>query len=300
MKIVIAGASGFVGSALSRALLDAGHQVTGLGRSDRHPLQSDSAFTWLRADTTRTGAWQSSVTAADAVVNLAGATIFKRWTRRYRQAIVDSRLKTTANLVAALADDAQILISTSAVGYYGSRGDETLTEAASPGSDFLARLAVDWEGAALAAESRGHRVAVMRFGVVLGPGGGAMAQMLPAFRRFAGGPLGSGNQWFAWIHLDDLIAAVRFLLDRDDASGVYNFCSPDAVRQKDFARALGAALGRPAVLPAPSLVLRLVLGDVAGVMLASQRVVPQRLAEGGFDFRFADLPEALADLVGRS
>ena len=194
----------------------------------------------------------------------------------------------------------KILISTSAVGYYGSRGDQALPEQSTPGADFLARLSVDWEESALAAEEQGVRVAIMRFGVVLGAGGGALAQMLPVFRRFAGGPLGSGRQWFSWIHMADLLAAIQFLLDRDHARGIYNFCAPGAVRQKDFARALGAALGRPAVVPAPSLALRLMMGEVAGVLLASQRVRPDRLIADGFSFRFADVDSALADLVSQS
>ena len=140
----------------------------------------------------------------------------------------------------------------------------------------------------------------MRFGVVLGAGGGALAQMLPAFRMFAGGPLGSGRQWFSWIHMADLLAAIQFLLDREHARGPYNFCAPGVVRQKDFARALGAALGRPAVVPAPSLALRLMMGEVAGVLLASQKVRPDRLIAERFSFRFADVDSALADLVSQS
>jgi len=299
MKIVITGASGFVGAALSRALLEAGHQVTGLGRSATHPLESHPSFVWHAVDTTLPGDWQAAVAAADVVVNLTGATLFKRWTRAYKQTIVDSRLKTTANLVEAMAGGGKLLLSTSAVGYYGSRGDAPLTEAASPGDDFLARLAVEWERAALAAEDQGNRVVLMRFGVVLGVGGGAMAQMLPAFRWFAGGPLGSGRQWFAWIHLDDLIAAVQFLMAQEGAAGAYNVCSPEAIRQKDFAHTLGSVLGRPAVLPAPSPILRLVLGEFANVILASQHVQPRRLVEGGFAFRFAGLASALADIVRR-
>ena len=300
MNIVIAGASGFVGAALGRALLDAGHKVSGLGRSGSHPLEAHSAFVWHQADTTRPGDWQAAVSAADAVINLTGATIFKRWTRSYRRTIVDSRLKTTANLVAAMDAGGKVLLSTSAVGYYGSRGDEVLDEASSCGDDFLARLSVDWERAALAAEDQGNRVAVMRFGVVLGPGGGAMAQMLPAFRRFAGGPLGSGRQWFAWIHLDDLINAAITLLQDERAHGVYNFCSPVPIRQKDFASTLGRVVGRPALVPAPSPLLKLVLGDVAKVLLASQRVHPGRLLTAGFVFSFADLTRALTDIVERS
>jgi uncharacterized protein (TIGR01777 family) len=299
MKLVIAGASGFVGSVLTRVLLDAGHVVTGLGTSTVHPLESTAGFTWQVADTTRPGDWQAAVADADAVVNLAGRTIFKRWSKAYKAQLVDSRVLTTRNIVSAMTGDNRILISTSAVGYYGDRGDQTLTELSPPGTDFLARLSVDWENAALDAEKRSHRVAIMRFGVVLGAGGGALAQMLPAFRMFAGGPLGRGRQWFSWIHLADLLSAVQFLLGHEHAQGPYNFCSPGAVRQKDFARALGTALGRPAVVPAPSLALRLMMGEMAGVLLASQNVRPERLIADGFTFRFADVDTALADLLGQ-
>jgi hypothetical protein len=239
------------------------------------------------------------VSQADAVVNLAGRTIFKRWSRAYKAQIVDSRVLTTRNIVSAMNGEGKILISTSAVGYYGSRGDQALDEHSTPGNDFLARLSVDWEETALDAEKQGVRVAIMRFGVVMGAGGGALAQMLPAFRMFAGGPLGSGRQWFSWIHMADLLAAIQFLLDRENARGPYNFCAPGAVRQKDFAKALGAALGRPAVVPAPSLALRLMMGEVSGVLLASQKVRPDRLIADGFTFRFADVDSALADLVSQ-
>jgi len=159
---------------------------------------------------------------------------------------------------------------------------------------------VDWEQAALAAEQKGARVAIMRFGVVLGAGGGALAQMLPAFRMFAGGPLGNGRQWFSWIHMIDLIAAIRFLMENTSSQGVYNFCAPGEVRQRDFARALGAALGRPARMPAPAMALRLMMGAVANVLLASQRVRPQRLPADGFAFAFPEVGPALVDLVARS
>ncbi len=299
MNITIAGASGFVGKALTRKLLDDGHTVTGLGTSRSHPLEAMPDFTWVCADTSHPGAWQTTVETADAVVNLAGRSIFKRWTRAYKSRIADSRLKTTANIVDAMTGDEKILISTSAVGYYGNRGEETLTETSPPGDDFLARLSVDWEQQALAAEPRGVRVAILRFGVVLGAGGGALAQMLPAFRRFAGGPIGSGKQWFAWIHMADLLSAIRFLLQDDQARGPYNATAPGLVRQGAFASALGKAVGRPALVPVPSLALRLILGELAGVLLASQRVKPERLMEAGFNFRYADIDWALTDLVSK-
>jgi uncharacterized protein (TIGR01777 family) len=300
MKITIAGASGFVGKALSRFLLDAGNSVTGLGTVTTHPLQTTEHFTWISADTTREGAWQSSITNADAVVNLAGRTIFKRWSRSYKTKMADSRLLTTRNIVGAMTGEGKSLISTSAIGYYGSRGDEDLTEVSGPGDDFLARLSLDWEKMALFAEKKGVRVAIMRFGIVLGTGGGALSKMLPAFRMFAGGPLGSGRQWFSWIHMADLLSAVQFLLRDEKRCGPYNFCVPEAVRQIDFARALGTVLGRPAVLPAPSVAIRLMLGEGADVVMASQKVRPDRLLSDGFSFRFPGVDRALADLVRRS
>jgi len=298
MHIVVAGASGFVGKALARSLLERGHRVTGLGTSVRHPLQSAIGYEWISADTTRRGAWQDAVRAADAVVNLTGRTIFKRWTRRHKERIVGSRIRTTRNIVACMDRGGQTLVSTSAIGYYGDRGDDTLDEWAPPGDDFLARLSVDWEHAALAAQGQGVRVAVMRLGVVLGKGGGALAQMLPVFRRFAGGPLGSGRQWFSWIHMTDLLGIVHYLLDAGQASGIYNAVAPGTVRQKDFACCLARVLGRPAILPAPAPALRLLMGAVASVLLASQRVRPGRLIAAGFDFQFPDVRPALADLVG--
>jgi uncharacterized protein len=297
MKITIAGASGFVGTALARQLLDSGHVVTGLGTSTSHPLEAVADFTWLSADTTHSGTWQDAVREADTVVNLAGRTIFKRWSSAYKRQISDSRIRTTHNIVGALTGEGQTLLSASAVGFYGSRGDETLTETSPPGADFLANLSVDWEQAALAAQVRGVRVAVMRFGVVLGLGGGALAQMLPAFRMFAGGPLGNGQQWFSWIHLSDLLAAVQFLMHQETARGPYNLCAPGPVRQREFARSLGAVLKRPVFFPAPAIALRLMLGEVAGVVLASQKALPNRLIAEGFRFGFADIDSALADLV---
>lgn len=297
MHILITGASGFVGSHLSQALIDKNQQVTGIGTSRDHFLAQRSGFTWISADTTRPGPWQEVVPRADVIVNLAGRTIFKRWTKAYKKQMQASRILTTRNLVAALPSDCgSVFLSTSAVGFYGSRGDDILTEDTAAGADFLAALSVDWENEARQAENCGARVALMRFGVVLAAGGGALGKMVPAFRMFAGGRVGNGRHWFPWIHLSDLIGAIGFLISREDLAGPFNFVAPAQIRNVDFARALGKSLGRPAILPAPAFMLRLVLGEMGNTLLSSQRVVPDRLQQAGFDFQFPDAAQALEDL----
>ncbi|MCP3951960.1 MAG: TIGR01777 family protein [Desulfobacterales bacterium] len=300
MHILITGASGFVGSHLSRALLDKNRQVTGIGTSRDHFLAQHAGFTWISADTTQPGPWQDAVPRADVIVNLAGRTIFKRWTRAYKKQMQDSRILTTRNLVAALpADCGTLFLSTSAVGLYGSRGDDILTEEAPAGADFLASLSNDWESEARPAEKRGARVALMRFGVVLAVGGGALGKMVPAFRMFAGGPLGNGRHWFPWIHMSDLIGAIEFLISRENLDGPFNFVAPGQIRHVDFARTLGKSLGSPAFMPAPAFMLRLLLGEMGNTLLSSQRAVPDRLQQAGFDFRFPDAAQALANLFAK-
>ena len=300
MNILITGASGFVGSHLSRFLLEKAWQVTGIGTSRQSPLSRDEHFTWISADTTQPGAWQKAVPRADVIVNLAGRTIFKRWTKAYKKQMQASRILTTRNLVAALPPDGDsVFLSTSAVGLYGSRGGDILTEDTTAGDDFLAALSTDWENEARQAENCGARVALMRFGVVLAAGGGALGKMVPAFRMFAGGPVGNGRHWFPWIHMTDLIGAIEFIISREDLSGPFNFVAPGQIRNVDFARTLGKSLGRPAVMPAPAIMLRLLLGEMGNTLLSSQRAVPERLQRAGFDFQFPDAAQALEDLFGK-
>jgi uncharacterized protein (TIGR01777 family) len=297
MHVLITGASGFVGSHLSQALIDKNRQVTGIGTSRDHFLAQHDRFSWISADTTQPGPWQDAVPKADVIVNLAGRTIFKRWSKSYKKQMQDSRILTTRNLVAALPpDDGRVLLSTSAVGLYGSQGDDLLTEETAAGSDFLAALSSDWEDEAQQAEKKGARVALMRFGVVLAAGGGALGKMVPAFRMFAGGPVGNGRHWFPWIHMSDLIGAIEFLISRQDLAGPFNFVAPGQIRNVDFAQSLGKSLGRPAVMPAPAFMLRLLLGEMGNTLLSSQRAVPDRLTRAGFDFRFPDAAQALANL----
>ena len=298
MRIMITGGSGFVGQHLARFFLEKGHRIVATGTSDAHPLIGQKNFEYIQADTTQAGAWQDEVGKAEAIVNLAGRSIFHRWTNAYKQEIMDSRILTTRNLVDALPSTKKVsLLSTSAVGYYGNRGDETLTEDATAGTDFLAEVGIQWENEAMRASAVNHRVVIMRFSVVLGPNGGALAQMVPAYKMYAGGALGSGRQWFPWIHLDDLMAAVDFCLERQDLSGPVNFCAPGSVTSKGFAKALGRALHRPAILKVPTFALRMAMGEMGSVLLNSQRAIPARLMQAGFEFQYPDVDDALQHLL---
>ncbi len=298
MNVVITGGSGFVGTHLSNHLLEAGHRVTAIGTRSTFDLIDHPNFAYVSADTTQPGQWQEVVSDGDWIFNLAGRTIFQRWSRRYKQQIYDSRILTTRHLVAALPDQGRpVLVSTSAVGYYGDRGEEALTESSMPGHDFLADLAKDWEAEAITAKSKGARVVVARFGIALGRDGGAMAKMVPAFRSFMGGPLGNGKQWFPWIHIHDMVAALVYLAAGDDHHGAYNICSPNPVRNGQMATALGKALGRPAAMAAPGFMLKMMMGEVAGTLLASQKTLPENLQKAGFEFSYPVIDAALADLV---
>jgi uncharacterized protein (TIGR01777 family) len=298
MKILITGGTGFVGSNLAKVLVRAGHQVVAVGRSEPQPQLDQEPYRFVAADTTRSGPWQKELTDADAVVNLAGATIFRRWTQKYKKQIYDSRILTTRHVVDALPSDANVVLcSASGSGYYGSRGDAVLKEDERAGSDFLARVSIDWEKEALLASDKGVRVAVMRFGVILGRDGGAMAKLVPAFKMFVGGPLGSGNQWFPWLHLDDLMAAIVFVLEHQEASGPLNFCAPNPVRNRELAQALGKVLGRPSFMPAPAFMIRLAMGEFGDVFLGSQRTVPDRLLSYGFAFQYPEIEEAIRAVV---
>ncbi len=298
MKAVITGGTGFVGSHLGRFLIDAGHEVTALGTRAHFDPGANSRFHYIRGDTTAAGDWQEHVARADLVFNLAGRTIFRRWSRKYKAQIYDSRIRTTRHVVEALpSSGSAVLISTSAVGYYGDCGDRELAEDAAAGNDFLAGLGKAWEAAALAAEKKGVRVVLARFGIVLGADGGALSKMIPSFRSFVGGPLGGGHQWFPWIHLRDVIRALAFLASRGDLKGPFNLCAPNPVRNGDMARALGAALDRPAKLAVPAFVLRTMMGELAGVLLGSQRAIPASLLEAGFQFEFPGIDGALEDIV---
>jgi uncharacterized protein (TIGR01777 family) len=235
------------------------------------------------------------------VINLAGASIFTRWTKSNKKMILDSRVLTTRNLVSAIKNaqgKKPLLLSTSAIGYYGFHGDEELGEESPSGDDFLATVSQEWEAAALEAEPLGARVVILRFGIVLGRDGGALKQMMPMFKRYLGSPLGSGEQWFSWIHEKDLADIYAFLMDQERLGGPVNCTAPYPVRNRELTGALGEALKKPVFMPAvPGFMMKVVMGEFGSMLLKGQRVLPKKLMELGFKFQFPEIREALNDLV---
>jgi len=280
MNIVVTGGSGFLGRRIVTAL-EGEHTVRVLTRQEPSPA--------------------SVLAAADAVIHLAGEPVAQRWTEAARGRIRDSRVLGTRHLVAGLAAAParpRVLVSASAIGIYGTRGDEPLTESSRSGFGFLPEVCAAWEHEAAAAERWGARVVLLRTGIVLAPGGGALARMLPAFRLGAGGRLGDGRQWMSWIHAADLVELVRFALTHP-LRGALNAVAPEPVTNREFTRLLARALRRPAVLPVPAVALRLLFGEMSEVLLASQRVLPRAAIEAGFRFAWPRLGPALANLFGR-
>lgn len=311
MRLFVTGASGFIGRRLLRELLRRGDSVVALTRRASNLEESGSApglaenrLLVLEGDPAEAGAWQQQVARTDAVLTLAGEPVLgARWSDSFKRRIAHSRVEAVKRMVDTIGQlppdqRPSTLISASAVGYYGSQGDEELDEKSPPGTDFLARLCVDWEAAAEAASAHGVRVVRLRIGVVLGEGGGALAKMLPAFRAFVGGPLGPGNQYMPWIHQDDVLGLMLLALQRPEIQGPLNLTAPNPVTMKELAQTLGAVLHRPAVLSVPAAALKLALGEAAQTLLGSQRVIPRRAIELGYAFRYPLLAEALRAVVG--
>ena len=309
-KILITGASGFIGKRLVKLFLSKGYHVTGIARSINHPFSTqiqefdqqsnqkfNQNFRWVSADTTIEGKWQDHVAESDIIINLTGQNIFHYWTKKYKQAIYDSRILTTRHIINAIKKGkTQTLLTASAVGIYGDCKEDVLTEEGIFGNDFLAKVCADWEKEGLKARQKDVNVSVLRFGVVLGDGG-ALSFMLPAFKLFAGGPLGDGRHWFPWIHIKDLEKAVQFIVENPALDGFFNFTGPINIRQKEFAKALGRALHRPAFMPAPSFIIKAIMGELGSSLLQSQRAIPKKLMDSGYSFLFSDVDSALKEIL---
>jgi hypothetical protein len=303
MRIAITGGSGFIGRRLVARLLERGDEVLVLSRRPeqaRRVLGASPNLKLLEYDPYQPQAWASALEGYEAIVNLAGEPLASsRWTEAKKREIRRSRVETTQALVQALASLQQkprVLLSSSAVGYYGSHPEgDPLTEADPPGQGFLAEVCQAWEAAARPAEELGIRLAILRTGIVLGPDGGALAQMLAPFQFFLGGPIGSGKQWVSWIHRDDWVSLACFLLQQ--GSGVFNATAPNPVQMEEFCRTLGQVLARPSWLPVPAPALELLLGEAAQVVLTGQKVIPQAALQLGFTFQYPHLKEALRQLL---
>ena len=302
MKILIAGSSGLVGTALVESLGQAGHTVCRLLRPESAAKAAGARPSVAVRWDPGTGELEGAAAGADALVNLAGVSIASgRWTAERKRALYASRVDTTRALVKAagqLHPRPRVLVSASAIGYYGSHGDEELGEDSEPGNDFLAGLARDWEEEALRGEDSGMRVVCLRFGVVLARTGGALQRMLLPFKLGAGGRLGSGKQWMSWVTLAEAVSVVRFALENESLRGPVNTVSPNPARNREFTAALAQALHRPAIFPAPAFALRLALGEMAdALLLVSQRVVPWKLSALGYEFIHPELAGALAAVL---
>lgn len=309
MRIIITGGTGLIGSTLAHNLSADGHEVIVLSRTPREKKGLLPPNVRLEHwDGISAAGWGALADGADAIVNLAGESIGgvrfppPRWTLERKQRILQSRLRAGAAIMEALHDAKRrpgVLIQASAVGYYGSRGDETLTEDSPHGSGFVAQVCVDWEQSTAGAEALGVRRVVIRTGVVLDPRNNAFRSLILPFRFFVGGPIGNGRQYFPWIHIEDEVRAIRFLMENGQASGAYNLTAPQPLPNREVARILGRVMRRPSFVPVPAFALKLALGEVSSVVLDSQRVMPQRLQEAGFAFRFPDFEAAVRHLLGR-
>jgi uncharacterized protein (TIGR01777 family) len=299
VRVIIAGGTGFIGRHLSASLVSNGHDVTVLSRAATE-ARAEPGVRLVEWDArSAAGGWADQLRGADGMVNLVGASIGSgRWTKRRMAEILNSRLEATGAIVQALeqtpaGERPRVLVSASGIDYYGERGEEAITEESAPGGSFLARVSQQWEAAARQAEPLGVRVVLIRTALVFGRGAPAFRLMVLPFRLFAGGPLGSGRQWFTWIHLDDLVGLYRFALEHDAVKGPLNAVAPDLRRQREVAREIGRALHRPSIMPAPAPLLTLALGRQSELLLHGRRATPKKAEQLGFRFRFPDLPGAL-------
>ncbi len=302
MRFFVMGGTGFIGGYLLRFLVKKGHEVTALSRSRSKAENLPSGVKPLVGDPLSPGEWQEEAASSQVIINLVGRPILARWTRQTKEEILETRVRSTQMAVQSIPRkraSEMTLINANAVGYYGSAGNEIITEENGPGKGFLAHVTVRWQQEAEMAREKGARVVVSRFGAVLGRGGGAFGQMLPPFQLGVGGRLGSGRQWFSWIHVMDLVRAILFVAEEREIDGVVNMVSPNPVTNLVLTKTLARLLNRPAILPVPGFVLKLAIGGAAEIALDGQRVVPAVLERAGFPFNFPTLEEALRDLLGK-
>ena len=303
MKIVVTGGTGFIGRRVVERLVERGDDVTVLTRNSTRASTKLptglSTLDWSPPDVQ--GEWVERVKAADAVINLAGEPVAdKRWTAAQKHRILASRVEATTAIVAAMEQapgQSKVLVNGSAIGFYGPRGDEILTEDSGPGSDFLAGVVKDWEGAAVGAEAHNVRVVRIRTGIVLGTTGGALPRLVFPFKVFAGGIMGPSDQWISWIHIEDEVGLILAAIDDSNATGPINATAPNPVTMADFSRSIGQALGRSGWMPGVPAIMRLVLGERAEVVFASQRVLPAKAEKLGYQFQHADADQALRSLL---
>ncbi len=302
MKILITGGTGFIGSRLVHHLSKESHQIILLTRSASRITKFNNAMlTYLHWDPRLTGEWTKELNGCDVVINLIGKNIFEhRWNEKVKQEILNSRIIPTKLLVEAIARAERkpsLLISASAVGFYDDRNDETITETSSGGSDFLADVVKQWEGAAHEAENYGVRIAIPRIGLVLEKSGGIIGKMLLPFQWFAGGPIGSGRQFLPWVHMDDVVRGILYPIENKNFHGVYNLVSPNPVSMNKFSKTFGDVLNRPSWIPVPDLALQILYGEGANVILSGQKAIPEKLLVSGYQFSFSDLKTALQNIL---
>ena len=307
MRLLITGGTGLIGRALARNLAKDGHEVILLSRAPERVHGLPSGVRAVAWDARTAAGWGSLADGAGAIVNLAGASLAgegflpTRWTLERRRIIVESRAMAGAAVVEAIEqakEKPRVVVQASGIGYYGPHGDEILAEEAGPGDDWAAQFAAKiWEASTAQVQEMGVRHVVVRTGIVLSVKGGAFPRLLLPFRLFVGGPMGRGAQWYSWIHLEDEVRAIRFLVEQDQARGPFNLTAPNPVTNREMAREIGRILKRPSFIPVPGFLMRLAFGKVAGVVLEGQRVVPQRLSALGFEFRYEQLTPALQDLL---
>lgn len=302
MHYFIMGATSFTGGYVIDALRSQGNEVTAIVRDlARAKRLEQKGVKLVLGDPLGEGSWQEIASKSDVIVNLVGRPIFDRWDDKVKREILETRITSTKMAVKAISfrSNSNItLINTNAIGYYGDTGDQIITETSPAGSGFLAEVCVAWQEAAQQAEKYGARVVLPRFGAVLGNNGGMLQKIIPIFKLGLGGRIGSGRQWFSWIHARDLAKAVAFVAANSSISGPVNFCSPEPVRNAEFTLTIAESLKRPAFLPVPAFVLKMALGEAADIALWSQRVLPDVLTDAGFNFDFATLDSALSDILG--